>query len=55
MKPNLVLIIGDKAVRYVNGKAEQVVQIDLTVGTKAIQRDIEYFRVNGLEFETEQS
>ena len=48
MKPNLVLIVGDTATRYVNGKREQVVKIDFTVGIRQIREDIEFFRVNGV-------
>jgi hypothetical protein len=55
MKPNLVLIIGDRAIRYVNGKQDQIVQIDFSVGTRNVQRDIEHFRVNGVDFTPEES
>lgn len=48
MKPNLVLIEGDTATRYVNGKREQIVKIDFTVGIKQLREDIEFFRVNGV-------
>ena len=48
MKPNLVLIEGDTAIRYVNGKREQIVKIDFTVGIKQLREDIEFFRVNGV-------
>lgn len=51
MKPNLVLIQGDIATRYVNGKVDQVVNIDYSVGIKNVKADIEYFRVNGVEIE----
>lgn len=46
--PNLVLIQGDTAIRYVNGKSEQVVKIDYSVGIKNVIIDIEFFRVNGV-------
>jgi hypothetical protein len=49
--PNLVLIQGTTATRYVNGKADQVVNIDYSVGIKNVKADIEYFRVNGVEIE----
>lgn len=49
MKPNLVLIQGDIATRYVNGKAEQSVNIDYSVGIKNVKADIEYFRINGVD------
>lgn len=47
--PNLVLIQGDIATRYVNGKVDQVVNIDYSVGIKNVKADIEYFRVNGID------
>ena len=48
MQPNLVLIEGDTATRYVNGQREQIVKIDFTVGIKQLREDIEFFRVNGV-------
>lgn len=51
MKPNLVLIQGNTAVRYVNGKKDQAVNIDYSVGIKNVKADIEYFRINGVEIE----
>ena len=48
MKPNLVLIEGDTATRYVNGKRDQIVKIDPSVGIKQLREDIEFFRVNGV-------
>ena len=48
---NLVLIQGDTATRYVNGKADQVVNIDYSVGIKNVKADIDYFRQNGVEME----
>lgn len=48
MKPNLVLIEGDTATRYVDGKAGQVVKMDFSVGLKQLREDIEFFRVNGV-------
>lgn len=48
MKPNLVLIEGDTATRYVNGKRVEIVKIDFTVGIKQLREDIELFRVNGV-------
>ncbi len=53
MKPNLVLIEGIKATRYVNGKVNQVVNIDYSVGIRNVMADIEYFRQNGVEIEDE--
>lgn len=49
--PNLVLIQDDIATRYVNGKVDQVVNIDYSVGIKNVKADIEYFRVYGVEIE----
>ena len=51
MKTNIVLIQGDTAVRYVDGKEDQTVKIDYSVGIKNVKQDIEYFRVNGVEIE----
>jgi hypothetical protein len=51
LKPNLVLIEGTKATRYVNGKVNQVVNIDYSVGIRNVMQDIEYFRQNGVEIE----
>lgn len=45
-KPTLLLIVGNTAIRYVDGIAGQVVTIDYTVPT--IISDLEYFRKNGL-------
>ena len=47
--PNLVLIQDDIATRYVDGKVDQVVNIDYSVGIKNVKADIEYFRVNGID------
>lgn len=49
--PNLVLIQGDIATRYVNSKVDQVVNIDYSVGIKNVKADIEYFREHGVELE----
>lgn len=51
MRPNLVLIRGTTAVRYVNGKKDQTVSIDYSVGINNVKQDIEYFRINGVEIE----
>ena len=51
MKPNLVLIQGTTAVRYVNGKKDQVVNVDYSVGIKNVKADIEFFRQNGVEMD----
>lgn len=48
MKPNLVLIEGDTATRYVDGKPKQVVKMDFSVGIRQLREDIEFFRVNGV-------
>ena len=55
MKPNLVLIQGTTAVRYVNGKKDQVVNVDYSVGIKNVKADIEFFRINGVETDDEDS
>lgn len=47
--PNLVLIQDDIATRYVNGKVDQVVNIDYSVGIKNVKADIEYFRRYGVD------
>lgn len=51
MLPNLVLIQDNLAHRYVNGKLDQTVEIDLEQGSKQVRKDIEYFRVYGVEFD----
>ena len=51
MRPNLVLIQGTTAVRYVNGKKDQVVNVDYSVGIKNVKADIEFFRINGVEMD----
>ena len=47
---NLVVIADNKAYRYVNGKIDQVCEIS---PTRTLKKDIEYFRVNGLDLEVE--
>jgi hypothetical protein len=49
MKPNLVVIEGNKAARYVNGKLDVVVNIEFNKHARQIVKEIELFRVNGLE------
>ena len=53
MKPNLVKIEGSLAARYVNGKFDQMVTVDYTVGATRVRGDIKYFRVNGIDAEYE--
>lgn len=48
MKPNLVLIVGDLAIRYVNGKSDQQAKIDFSAGRRSVLASIEYFRANGV-------
>lgn len=52
--PNLVLIEKDRAILYVDGQATQWVVIDYSQPIGKIKKDIEYFRVNGLDFEKEE-
>jgi hypothetical protein len=49
MKPNLVLIVGNRAIRYVNGVRDQIAEIDWTTDRREIRRGIESFRVNGIK------
>lgn len=49
--PNLVLIVKNKATLYVDGQPTQVVEIDYSQPLGKIIKDIEYFRVNGIDFE----
>lgn len=53
MKPNLVVLHENHAYRYVNGKVDQVVEmnVDSNYDLKQLRKDIEHFRVNGLSFE----
>ena len=53
MQPDLVLIQGNKAYRFVAGKLDQVAEIDFTNKLSIIKQHIEYFRVNGMDFEQE--
>lgn len=48
MKPNLVLVVGNKLHRYVNGKYSESCMFDKSVNIRQIKEDIEYFRQNGL-------
>lgn len=48
MKPNLVVIVGDVAIRYVNGKFDQKAQIDFSTGIRNVKDSIEEFRINGI-------
>ena len=52
MKPNLVKIEGTLAARYVDGKLNQIVNVEYN---DRIEEDIEYFRVNGITEEYEHS
>lgn len=45
---NLVVISDNKAYRYVNGKLDQICEIQ---ATRTLKNDIEFFRVNGLEMQ----
>ena len=54
LKPNLVLIEGTKATRYVEGKSEQQVQIDYSIGLKQVREDIEYFRAYGIPMQEDE-
>ena len=46
MKPNLVLIVGNIATRYVNGKQTQKAEIDFSTGLRNVLLAIEDFRKN---------
>jgi predicted GTPase len=48
---NLVLLEGNKATLYVDGQDTQVVVVDYSQPLGRIKKDIEYFRVNGIDFE----
>ena len=52
MKPNLVKIEGSLAARYVDGKFDQMVTLEYN---ERLKEDIEYFRVNGITEEYENS
>ena len=52
MKPNLVKIEGSLAARYVNGKFDQMVTVEYN---DRVEEDIEYFRVNGIDEQYENS
>ena len=52
MKPNLVRIEGAIAARYVDGKLNQMVNVEYN---NRVEEDIEYFRVNGIDEQYENS
>ena len=52
MKPNLVRIEGSLAARYVDGKLNQMVNVEYN---NRVEEDIEYFRVNGIDEQYENS
>ena len=52
MKPNLVRIEGSIAARYVDGKLNQMVNVKYN---DRVKEDIEYFRVNGIDEQYENS
>lgn len=47
-KPNLVCIQGNLAVRYVDGKQDQIAEIDWSIPKHLIRKSIEEFRKNGI-------
>jgi hypothetical protein len=49
MKPNLVLIEGDVATQYVNGKPTVKAKIDFSAGRRSVIASIEHFRQYGLQ------
>jgi len=52
MKPNLVKIEGSLAALYVDGKLNQMVTVEYN---DRVEEDIEYFRVNGIDEQYENS
>lgn len=48
-KPKLVVIQGDRAIRYVDGIRDQICIIDFSVEKKQLLKDIERFRLFGVE------
>lgn len=48
-KPNLVVIQGETAIRYVEGVRDQIALIENSGNVEQLKRDIEYFRVHGIE------
>lgn len=51
--PNLVCIQGNLAVRYVDGKQDQIAEIDWSIPKHLIRKSIEEFRKNGIPKEGE--
>lgn len=51
MKPNLVVIVGNKLHRYVNGKHVQSCMFDPKANIRQLRDDIEHFRQNGVDFD----
>jgi hypothetical protein len=51
-KPNLLVIVGNKVYRYVNGKREpECVIMDFSVGVKYLLEHLEWYRENGMQDE----
>ena len=53
MKPILLLIQGNKVIRYVEGKKDREAELDFNSSNLQIKRDLEYFRRRGLDSEKE--
>lgn len=54
MKPTLILLQDNLALRFKEGKLDQVAEIDYTTSIGRIKQDIEYFRKYGMQVEQEQ-
>jgi len=52
--PNLVLLHDNLAYRYVQGKLDQVVEVDYSLPIPTLLQEIELLRLHGIEFDAEQ-
>ena len=51
MKPTLILLQDNLALRFKEGNLDQVAEIDYTTSIGRIKQDIEYFRKYGMHVE----
>lgn len=47
-KPNLLCITGNRVIRYVNGKSEQIAEVQHCTTIELLKQQLEHFRLNGL-------
>ena len=54
MKPTLILLQDNLALRFKEGNLDQVAEIDYTTSIGRIKQDIEYFRKYGMQVEQDE-